>query len=103
MGHAEWIQTALQGHGGRAHGLDHVATVLQGIDPRLFRPSSRIGLLPGRFTIFSGGKLEYRMGQDIVVAAFRKFRERRPDALLAVAWQNWGKSHNPSAATVPNG
>lgn len=72
----------------RAHGLDHVATVLQGIDPRLFRPSSRIGLLPGRFTIFSGGKLEYRKGQDIVVAAFRKFRERRPDALLAVAWQN---------------
>jgi glycosyltransferase involved in cell wall biosynthesis len=38
--------------------------------------------------IFSGGKLEYRKGQDIVVAAFRRFLERHSDALLITAWHN---------------
>src|SRR5207249_2993783 len=41
-----------------------------------------------RFTIFSGGKLEYRKGQDIVVAAFREFHRRHPDSRLMIAWHN---------------
>jgi glycosyltransferase involved in cell wall biosynthesis len=41
-----------------------------------------------RFVVFSGGKLEYRKGQDIVVAAFREFHRRHPDALLVLAWHN---------------
>ena len=46
-----------------------------------------------RSVVFSGGKLEYRKGQDIVVAAFREFRRRRSDALLMVAWHNhWPQS-----------
>jgi glycosyltransferase involved in cell wall biosynthesis len=31
---------------------------------------------------------EYRKGQDLVVAAFRRFRERHPEALLVTAWHN---------------
>ena len=77
----------------RGHGLDRVSTVLQGVDPRLYHPGPRLGLFPGRFVVFSGGKLEYRKGQDIVLAAFRRFHQRHPDALLVAAWQNlWPQS-----------
>jgi glycosyltransferase involved in cell wall biosynthesis len=41
-----------------------------------------------RFVVFSGGKLEYRKGQDLVIAAFRLFREHHPEALLMTAWHN---------------
>jgi glycosyltransferase involved in cell wall biosynthesis len=72
----------------RAYGLRNVHTVIQGIDPTVFHPAGPTGLFRDRFVIFSGGKLEYRKGQDIVVAAFRRFRERHPDALLLAAWHN---------------
>jgi tetratricopeptide (TPR) repeat protein/glycosyltransferase involved in cell wall biosynthesis len=72
----------------RAYGLSNVHTVIQGIDPTVFHPAERTGLFRDRFVVFSGGKLEYRKGQDIVVAAFRRFRERHPDALLLTAWHN---------------
>jgi hypothetical protein len=43
--------------------------------------------------IFSGGKLEFRKGQDIMVAAFKRFHARHPDSMLMVAWQNfWHKT-----------
>lgn len=72
----------------RSYGLTQVETVQQGIDPTLFHPASKSGLLHDRFVIFSGGKLEHRKGQDIVVAAFRIFRSRHPEALLLMAWHN---------------
>ena len=72
----------------QSYGLTQVETVQQGIDPALFHPAPRSGLLRDRFVIFSGGKLEYRKGQDIVVAAFRIFRSRHPEALLLTAWHN---------------
>lgn len=72
----------------RAAGLTNVVTVLQGIDPTNFHPAPRSGHLADRFVVFSGGKLEYRKGQDLVAAAFRVFRARHPDALLMVAWHN---------------
>jgi glycosyltransferase involved in cell wall biosynthesis len=62
--------------------------VIQGIDPTIFHPAPRTGMFGDRFVVFSGGKLEYRKGQDIVVAAFRRFRERHPEALLVTAWHN---------------
>lgn len=71
-----------------ANGLARVRTVQQGIDPSVFHPGPRSGLLEGRFVIFSGGKLEYRKGQDLVVAAFRIFLQRHPEALLVAAWHN---------------
>jgi glycosyltransferase involved in cell wall biosynthesis len=70
-------------------GIGPVSTVLQGIDPALFHPAPRRGLYPGRFTVFSGGKIEYRKGQDLVVLAFRAFASRHPGAVLVAAWHNY--------------
>ncbi len=71
----------------RQHGVQHVVTVFQGIDPAIFHPT----LMPrheGPFRVFSGGKLEYRKGQDIVVAGFREFHATHPDSVLVHAWGN---------------
>lgn len=75
-------------------GFERVVTVLQGIDPSVFHPAPRRRLFGDRFVVFSGGKLEYRKGQDIVVAAFREFARRHPEALLVTAW------HNPWASLL---
>ena len=71
--------------------LPPVTAFMQGVDGSLFKPPTGVRRNPGaRFRVFSGGKLEWRKGQDIVVAAFREFRERHPDAdaELVVAWAN---------------
>ena len=72
----------------REYGLTNVTTVIQGIDPTLFHPAPRYGFMADRFTVFSGGKLELRKGQDLVVAAFSRFARRHPDALLVTAWHS---------------
>ncbi len=70
-----------------------IETVIQGIDPTIFHPAPKSGLFKNRFVVFSGGKLEYRKGQDIVIAAFRAFQKRHPEALLLAAWHNsWPES-----------
>ncbi|HWA17016.1 MAG TPA: hypothetical protein VG817_11310, partial [Gemmatimonadales bacterium] len=75
------------------YGLPNVRLVQQGIDPSVFHPGPRSGLLTKRFVIFSGGKLEYRKGQDLVIAAFRRFQMRHSEALLIAAWHNeWPES-----------
>jgi tetratricopeptide (TPR) repeat protein/glycosyltransferase involved in cell wall biosynthesis len=79
----------------RAHGLDNVVTVLQGIDATAFKARPRKARRHDRFVVFSGGKLEYRKGQDIVVAAFREFVRRHPEAKLMIAWHNhWPQTMN---------
>ena len=72
----------------RAHGIPRVEVVLQGIDATLFHPAPKRGLFPDRFLVFSGGKLEPRKGQDNVMAAWRIFAARHPDAMLVAAWDN---------------
>lgn len=71
----------------RGLGLDNVHLCHQGADTNLFfpQPAPR---QDGRFVIFSGGKFEFRKGQDIVVAAFRRFVADHPEAKLIVAWQS---------------
>jgi glycosyltransferase involved in cell wall biosynthesis len=69
-----------------AYGLDNVVTVLQGVDPTLFHRAPAGRWLGDRFCVFSGGKLEYRKAQDIVLAAFRIFGSRHKEALLVTAW-----------------
>lgn len=71
----------------RIGGVSHTSTILQGIDPANFHP------LPhrpedGRFIVFSGGKFEFRKGQDLVIAAMRVFMQRHHDAYLACSWVN---------------
>lgn len=63
----------------------------QGIDFERFTvqpPSQRKG-----FVVFSGGKYEFRKGQDCVVAAMRHFMRAHPDVVLLAAWHNqWPES-----------
>ncbi len=73
----------------RQHGLTEVRTVVQGVDPTIFRP------VPGgreffgdRFVVFSGGRFELRKGQDLVIAAFKVLHERHDDVLLVTSWFN---------------
>jgi len=80
---SSWNQRVLTGLG-----LEDVVCVLQGIDERLFHPGIATGRFGGRFVIFSGGKLEFRKAQDIVLAAFRIFHARHPEAQLVTAWHN---------------
>lgn len=78
-----WVQGILANHG--------VASTLwhQGYDASVFFPASR-RRPAGPVYVFSAGKLEFRKGQDIVVEAFKRFREtpEGKDAVLVTAWQN---------------
>ena len=75
----------------REHGLTNVDKFIQGVDLNLFRPIPRGR--GERFIVYSGGKLEHRKGQDILVAAFREFVKTHPDAVLATTWHNpWPES-----------
>ncbi len=74
----------------RANNICATTTVPQGVDTALFHPGPRTGQFRDRFVIFSGGKLEFRKGQDLVVRAFNAFHQRHPEALLITAWgNNW--------------
>lgn len=80
-----------------SRGIGPVATVMQGIDTTLFHPAPRSDLFRDRFIVFSGGKLEFRKGQDLVLLAFRAFADRHPEALLVTAWH----SPLPAIAVFP--
>ena len=69
-------------------GFRNVRLVHQGVEDRLFRPGPKSGRFADRFVVFSGGKLEFRKGQDLVLTAFRRFQARFPDALLIAMWGN---------------
>ena len=72
----------------REAGVDAPIAQIQGVDTTLYRPGGKAGLFPGEFVIFSGGKLEFRKGQDIVAAAFKIFVDCHPDARLVCCWGN---------------
>jgi glycosyltransferase involved in cell wall biosynthesis len=72
----------------RALGLGPVETVWQGMDTSLFHPSPKQGQFGDHFLIFSGGKIEYRKGQDLVLKAFREFQKICPAARLVTAWHS---------------
>jgi glycosyltransferase involved in cell wall biosynthesis len=83
---SDWNTRKLQ-----AAGIKHCSSLQQGIDFSRFTPqppSDRKG-----FVIFSGGKYEYRKGQDYVIAALRTFLKIHSDAVLIAAWHNpWPQS-----------
>ena len=99
---ASWNEEIL-----RAGGIEHVSTVLQGVDPGLFHPAPRSGWFGEAFVIFTGGKLEFRKGQDLVLAAFKAFRERHAEAVLLTTWHSpWpdlAKSLMPPPPLLENG
>lgn len=61
-------------------------TVHQGVDCALFNTTAKQKRSDGRFRVFSGGKCEWRKGQDLVIAAFRQFADRHDDVVLVCAW-----------------
>ena len=71
-----------------AEGVGNLSLIHQGIDGAVFKPRPKSGQFGDRFVVFSGGKLEWRKGHDLVIAAFKEFLHTDPDALLVTAWHN---------------
>ena len=80
-----WNQALL-----KQFGVSRSQLVHQGVDAGLFNPAPVPKLIKRSLVIFSGGKLESRKGQDIVIDAFRNLLQFHPDALLIAAWGNVG-------------
>jgi glycosyltransferase involved in cell wall biosynthesis len=71
-------------------GIHNTEVLIQGVDQSIFYPRPRKP--DGQFRIFSGGKFEYRKGQDLVIRAFAQFAKDHPEAHLVCAWFNpWPK------------
>lgn len=71
-----------------------VILIHEGIDPALFHPAPKAGVLdPDRFYIFTGGKIEYRKAQDLVLQAFKIFSSRHAEAMLVTAWHSPWPEH----------
>jgi glycosyltransferase involved in cell wall biosynthesis len=86
---SSWNADLLQGHA-RAP----VLVIPEAVDHALFHPAPKLGLLsPDRFYIFSGGKIEYRKAQDLVIEAFREFSRTHDDAVLVTAWRSPWPEH----------
>ncbi len=74
----------------REHGVSQVSTILQGIDPELFSPAGpERQFFKDQFVVFSGGKFEFRKGQDIVIRAVKVLQQKYADVILATAWWNF--------------
>jgi len=65
--------------------VKRVEVLHQGIDFDLFKPQP----MPEKgFVVFSGGKYEFRKGQDYVIAAMRSFMNTHPNVVLITSWHN---------------
>jgi glycosyltransferase involved in cell wall biosynthesis len=64
------------------------------VDNTIFNSCNNQKLLnKDKFVIFSGGKFEYRKGQDIALKAFKLLSNKYDDVLLVASWFNmWEKS-----------
>jgi glycosyltransferase involved in cell wall biosynthesis len=85
--------------GMRMKGIQNSALLIQGIDGQIFyqRPLPERN---DRFVIFSGGKLELRKGQDLVLKVFRILQDKYQDMVLMTAWYNhWPESVATMAAS----
>jgi len=81
---SNWSAELVRKHTGRP-----VEVIFEGIDPSLFCPGPRSGIMDqGKFYIFSGGKVELRKGQDLVLRAFREFSKRHTNTVLVTAWHS---------------
>jgi len=71
----------------KERGITNVELLIQGVNERDF-PAQPKRSPDGSWRIFSGGKFEYRKGQDLVIAAFREFSRTHSDAHLVCSWFN---------------
>lgn len=76
----------------RQSGINNVTNIQQGVDTTIFYKKPKNNIFGDKFVIFSGGKLEFRKGQDLVVSAFKIFHQKYPNSLLVFSWENqWNK------------
>lgn len=77
-----------------SQGLKNTRTIIQGVDSDMFNSNkSDKELYKDKFVIFSGGKLELRKGQDLVIRAFKVLQDKYDDVLLVNSWYNhWNES-----------
>lgn len=68
-------------------GITNGRVLVQGVDFDVFKPQ-QVARNDGEFRLFSGGKFEYRKGQDIVIAAFKELSQRHDNMRLVTAWYN---------------
>lgn len=93
---SSWCENVL-----KQHGLQNTGCILQGVDRTIFNACENHKTLFGdRFVIFSGGKLEFRKGQDLVIRAFKVLQDKYDDVLLVNSWFNqWGFSMQTMSAS----
>ncbi|MBF8263935.1 MAG: hypothetical protein HW387_1600 [Parachlamydiales bacterium] len=72
--------------GNRKNIINDIA--IQGVDTDLFYPSEKNFPDPDYFTVFSGGKFEYRKGQDVVIRALAHLSSSRKNVRLVGSWWN---------------
>ena len=73
----------------RATGRTNVEVVLQGVDPVRFNKGFQEKIyFEDKFVVYSGGKLELRKGQDLVIRAYQVLQERHKDVMLVNFWHN---------------
>jgi glycosyltransferase involved in cell wall biosynthesis len=85
----------------KAHGVAS-GTIIQGIDPDVFHPlPQHRKLFQDNFLIFSGGKFEYRKGQDLTARAFKVMQDRHPDVALIAAWTNYSQEMTEAMSASP--
>lgn len=82
---SRWNETVLT-----EYGITNATTIIQGVDPALFHPCTNAKVFnKDKFVIFSGGKFEFRKGQDIVLRAFKHLQDKYSDVLLINSWFNY--------------
>lgn len=85
-----------------SYGITNTEAVLQGIDTQIFNATNhKKEYFTDKFVIFSGGKFEFRKGQDIVIAAIKKFMDKYDDVLFINSWYNLWPQTMQSIARSP--
>ncbi len=86
-----------------AAGISWADTLIQGIDPEIFRPLPfEKAFAADRFVIFSGGKFELRKGQDLVIRAVKVLQDRHEDVVFVNLWFNPWKFSLDTMARSPH-
>ncbi len=80
---SSWCEEVLH-----TYGFFKTKTVIQGIDNSIFYPAEPKDRYKDSFVIYSGGKLEFRKGQDLVIRAVKVMQERYKDVVLVSSWYN---------------
>ena len=86
---SSWCERVL-----KQNGVTNSSTIIQGINDSLFHSGyAEKQQNKDVFVVFSGGKLELRKGQDLVIRAFKVLQDRYDDVLLVNCWYNkWDDS-----------